>query len=156
MIAATQLDGVWGHGKPEDSQDDRTLIVLLSRQSIEILRKQHSLTGHGNYVFRAVSRAKGLLGLSPMNQGIAECRCQSRTDEYTRFSSDSAGHSQRITSCRCPLHQTTIGSLTPRFGRARDSTKFLPQRRRMMQRWADFLDSRVAARLECIRMTQLA
>ncbi len=118
-------------------------IVPLARQSVEILRELHPLTGHGRYVFptaRHTSRERPMaettlwaalraLDIRMERMTMHGFRAMARTilDEVLDFRPDFIEH-QLAHAVRDPN------------GRAYNRTAFLPERRRMMQVWADYLD----------------
>ncbi len=116
-------------------------IVPLALQAVEILRELHLLTGRGEYVFPSM-RGKG----RPMSENTVNAalrrlgydsdtmtghgfRAMARTilDEVLGFRPDYIEH-QLAHAVRDPL------------GRAYNRTQHLPERRKMMQTWADYLD----------------
>jgi integrase len=116
-------------------------IVPLSRQASEILRALHPLTGKGHFVFpgarssrRPMSDAAVLVAMRSMEIGADEMtghgfRATARTilDEVLGFAPHLIEH-QLSHVVRDPL------------GRAYNRTTHLPERRVMMQKWADYLD----------------
>ena len=116
-------------------------IVPLARQALELLTELHPLTGHGRYVFqsgrggpRPMSDNAVLSALRTLNIGKDEMsghgfRAMARTilDEVLGFRADIIEH-QLAHAVRDPN------------GRAYNRTAFLPERRQMMQAWADYLD----------------
>jgi integrase len=118
-------------------------LVPLARQAVKVLRELHPLTGHGCYVFpsgrtprgeRPMSENAVLAALRRMGIGKEEMsghgfRAMARTllDEVLGFRPDYIEH-QLAHVVRDPL------------GRAYNRTAHLPQRRKMMQEWADYLD----------------
>lgn len=118
-------------------------IVPLSRQALDILRELQPLTGHGRYVFPSARRPKGdrpmsenavlaamrTLGIGKEVMSGHGFRAMARTilDEVLKFRPDYIEH-QLAHSVRDPN------------GRAYNRTAHLPERRKMMQVWADYLD----------------
>jgi len=116
-------------------------IVPFSRQAVDILRELYSLTGHGRYVFpsaRSIARPMSdnaiLAAMRRMGVGKDEMtghgfRAMARTilDEVLGFRPDFIEH-QLAHAVRDPL------------GRAYNRTAHLPERKQMMQAWADYLD----------------
>lgn len=116
-------------------------LVPLSRQAVQILRELHPVTGRGAYVFpgartngRPMSDNAVLAALRRMGYAKDEMtghgfRAMARTvlDEVLGIRPDLIEH-QLAHAVRDPL------------GRAYNRTKHLPQRREMMQAWADYLD----------------
>ena len=118
-------------------------IVPLSRQAVEILEELKPLTGQGQYVFPSARSPKGDRPMSDnailaamRGLGIGKevmsghgFRAMARTilDEVLKFRPDYIEH-QLAHSVRDPN------------GRAYNRTAHLPERRKMMQVWADYLD----------------
>jgi integrase len=116
-------------------------IVPLCRQAVKILRELHPLTGQGRYVFpgartnaRPMSDNAILAAMRRMGIGKEEMtghgfRAVARTilDEILGFRPDFIEH-QLAHAVRDPN------------GRAYKRTAHLPERRKMMQQWADYLD----------------
>ena len=117
-------------------------LVPLSRQAIAILRDLQPLTGRGRYVFpggrspkRPMSNNGVLAALRRMGFAKDEMsghgfRAMARTtlDEVLHFRPDYIEH-QLAHAVRDPN------------GRAYNRTAHLPERRKMMQAWADYLDT---------------
>jgi integrase len=139
----------WAQIKLDDAQWDFTLsktegkhLVPLSTQAVAILRALHPLTGRGRFVFpgarsvkRPMSDAAVLVAMRAMEIGQDEMtghgfRAVARTilDETLGFRPDYVEH------------QLGHAVKDPN-GRAYNRTSFLPERRAMMQAWADYLDS---------------
>jgi integrase len=116
-------------------------LVPLCRQAVEILTELRQLTGAGRYVFpalrspaRPMSENTVLVALRAMGYDKQTMtghgfRAMARTilDEVLGFPVDIIEH-QLAHAVRDPL------------GTAYNRTKYLPQRRTMMQTWADYLD----------------
>jgi integrase len=116
-------------------------LIPLSRQAIDILKELQPLTGHSKYVFpgyrsplRCMSENAVLLALRKMG--------------FTK--EEMSGHGYRAmarTMIRQELHleaeyielQLAHTTKSPN-GTAYDRVSFLPERRKMMQTWADYLD----------------
>ena len=125
------------------TKTDTSHLVPLSRQAVEILRELHPLTGQGRYVFPSARTPRGdrpmsdnaILGaLRRLGIGKEEMtghgfRAMARTilDEVLGFRPDFIEH-QLAHAVRDP------------HGRAYNRTAHLPERRKMMQAWADYLD----------------
>ena len=122
-------------------QQGRVHVIPLSRQAVEVLRELHPFTGRSQYVFpgRASSR---VLSPNTVNTALRTMGWDSDTV---------CGHGFRATA-RTMLHEilqfspdaieAQLGHRVPdRLGAAYNRTKHLEERRRMMQAWADYLDS---------------
>jgi len=116
-------------------------LVPLSRQAVDILRELDPLTGSGRYVFpsprtpkrpmssNGVLSALRRMGFEKDEMSGHGFRAMARTilDEVLQVRPDFIEH-QLAHAVRDPL------------GRAYNRTAHLPERRRMMQTWADYLD----------------
>jgi len=118
-------------------------IVPLSSQAVEILRELHPLTGNGRYVFPSARNPRGdkpmsdnailaamrRMGISKEEMSGHGFRAMARTilDEVLGFRPDYIEH-QLAHAVRDPN------------GRAYNRTAHLPERRKMIQEWADYLD----------------
>ena len=117
-------------------------IIPLASQAVEILKELQPITGRGKYVFpsaRGASRPlsengvrTALRTLGYTNDQISPhgFRAMARTilDEVLDFPVDWIEHQ-------------LAHSVKDANGRAYNRTKHLPQRKKMMQTWADYLDS---------------
>ena len=128
-------------------------LVPLATQAIEILRELYPLTGDGEYVFPG-ARPNGL----PMSGGAINVALR-RAGYSTR--EEQTGHGFRAMA-RTILHQELgyapeiiehqLAHRVPdALGTAYNRTKFLKERREMMQRWADYLD-KLKAGADVIRL----
>ena len=116
-------------------------LVPLATQAVEILRELHALTGDGRYVFpcarttkrpmsnNAILAALRRMGIPKDQMTGHGFRALARTvlDEVLGVRPDYIEH-QLAHAVRDPL------------GRAYNRTSYLPERRTMMQQWADYLD----------------
>ncbi len=116
-------------------------LVPLSRQAIEILKELHLLTGRGRFLFpspitnlramsdNAILTAMRRSGISKEEMTGHGFRAMARTvlDEVLHIRPDYIEH-QLAHAVRDPN------------GRAYNRTAHLPERRKMMQQWADYLD----------------
>jgi integrase len=116
-------------------------LVPLSTQAVEIMREMQPLTGKGRYVFpnqRSASRpmTDAALGAALRRMGYEQgevCahgfRATARTnlEEVLRFRIDIIEHQ-------------LAHMVKDAHGRAYNRTSYLPDRRKMMQVWADYLD----------------
>lgn len=126
------------------TKTDTAHIVPLAAQAIELLRELHALTGHGRYVFPSARTPNGSrpmsdvallaalrrMGFSKDEATVHGFRALARTvlDEVLGFRPDYIEH-QLAHAVRDPN------------GRAYNRTAHLPERRKMMQAWADYLDN---------------
>jgi integrase len=116
-------------------------IVPLCRQAVEILRELQLLTGHGRYVFpsargdakplsdNAILAALRRMGVDKDEMSGHGFRAMARTilDEVLNVRVDLIEHQ-------------LAHAVRDANGRAYNRTAHLPERRKMMQQWADYLD----------------
>ena len=116
-------------------------IVPLAKQAVEILEELHGLTGRSVYVFPGLRSHDRPMSENTINAAL----------RYMGYDQDTmTGHGFRAIA-RTLLdevlgfephlieHQLAHGVKDP-LGRAYNRTKHLPERHRMMQAWADYLD----------------
>jgi integrase len=117
-------------------------LVPLSNQAIEILKTIHPVSGHGEYVFQG-----GHSPLRPMSEAAVNAALK-RMGYDTQ--NEITGHGFRAMA-RTILHERLnidphviehqlAHSVPDTLGNAYNRTKFIDQRRIMMQQWADYLD----------------
>lgn len=117
-------------------------LVPLSTQALDILRTIHPLSGHGEYVFQG-----GHSPLRPMSEAAVNAALK-RMGYDTQ--SEITGHGFRAMA-RTILHERLnidphiiehqlAHKVPDALGAAYNRTKFIEQRKIMMQQWADYLD----------------
>ena len=117
-------------------------IVPLSRQALEILKKIHPFSGAGEFVFVNGHNSKEAMSDAAVNAALRRMGYDTKT-EIT-------GHGFRATA-RTLLHERLgidpniiehqLAHRVPDvLGGAYNRTRFLEQRKEMMQKWADYLD----------------
>ena len=120
-------------------------IVPLCRQALEILRELQPLTGHGRYVFPS---ARG--GAKPLSDNAILAALRRMGIDKDEMS----GHGFRamartildeVLNVRVDLIEHQLAhAVRDANGRAYNRTAHLPERRKMMQQWADYLDALAA------------
>lgn len=132
----------WSYTPPKTrNQTGTEHIVPLSSQALAILRELHALTGRSAYVFPQLSNMKKCMSENTLNSAL-------RRMGYT--SEEMCGHGFRaiartildeVLDFRIELiEQQLAHKVADMHGRAYNRTKHLPERRKMMQLWADYLD----------------
>lgn len=117
-------------------------IVPLSTQAVQILKDIHPLSGHGEFVFMGGHSPKKPMSEAAINAALKRMGYDTQT-EIT-------GHGFRAMA-RTLLHERLgidpniiehqLAHRVPdTLGAAYNRTKFLEQRKDMMQQWADYLD----------------
>jgi integrase len=116
-------------------------IVPLSRQATEILSELHPLTGHGQYVFPGTRSRRRPMSENTINAALR--RLGYAKDEAT-------GHGFRSTASTLLHEQGWAADVIERqlahaernkVRAAYNYAEHLPERRKMMQAWADYLDA---------------
>ena len=136
-----QIDLEAAEWRYQVTKTKRDHIVPLSKQAVKLLREVLPITGRGRYVFPSARS-----NTRPMSDNaiLAAMRTMGISKDVT------TGHGFRATArtildevlgVRVDLieHQLAHAVKDPN-GRAYNRTAFLPERRKMMQTWADYLD----------------
>lgn len=116
-------------------------LVPLSTQAVAILRDLKDVTGHGNYVFPS---ARG--GSRPMSENTvngALRRMGFTKDEMTAHGFRAMARTilDEVLGVRPDLIEHQLAhAVRDANGRAYNRTTHLPERRKLMQQWADYLD----------------
>lgn len=128
----------WGYFVTKTKSDH---LVPLASQAVAILKELHALTGHGRYVFPGRDPQKSM-SEAAINAALRRMGYDTKT-EIT-------GHGFRAmarTILHEELHQKPeviehqlAHKVPDALGTAYNRTKFLKQRKAMMQLWADYLD----------------
>lgn len=120
-------------------------IVPLSRQAVAILRELHKLTGTGRYLFPAMTGPSRPMSENTENTAI-------RRLGYTNTEMTAHGFRSMASTCLntgWPGHQFNRDHIERQLAHneadsvraAYNSAEHLPERRAMMQAWADYLDT---------------
>ena len=117
-------------------------IVPLSKQAIAILKEIHPVSGHGEYVFQGGHDPKKPMSEAAINAALKRMGYDTQTQI--------TGHGFRAMA-RTILHERLnidphiiehqlAHSVPDALGAAYNRTRFIEQRKVMMQQWADYLD----------------
>ena len=119
-------------------------IVPLSKQAITILKEIYPLTGHGRYVFPSGRTPSGDRCMSENTLNAALKRLGYGKDKMTTHGFRAMARTilDEVLEIRPDFieHQLAHAVRDPN-GRAYNRTAHLEERRKMMQTWADYLDS---------------
>ncbi|MBB5501608.1 integrase [Paraburkholderia sp. MM5384-R2] len=140
--------GEWRYRVTKTNTDH---LVPLAAQAVTILRELRALTGSGRYVFPGARDIKRPMSEAAINAALRRLGYDTRT-EIT-------GHGFRAMA-RTILHEELehkpeviehqlAHAVPDNLGSAYNRTKFIRERRKMMQEWADYLD-RINAGAEVI------
>jgi len=122
-------------------------IVPLPKQALDILRKIQPLTSYGQYVFPSARR-----GGRPLSENgvLAALRTMGYTSEQVTphgFRATARTILDEVLGFRVDyIEQQLAHAVKDANGRAYNRTKHLPERKDMMQAWADYLDQLKASR----------
>ncbi|WP_446810144.1 tyrosine-type recombinase/integrase [Methylomonas sp. 2BW1-5-20] len=118
-------------------------IVPLSRQAVAILKELQPLTGHGRYAFPSERTPSGIRCMSENTLNAALKRLGYGKDKMTvhGFRAMARTILDEVLGVRPDFieHQLAHAVRDPN-GRAYNRTAHLPERHKMMQQWADYLD----------------
>ena len=116
-------------------------IVPLSRQAVAILRELHPLTGAGKYVFPSVRTSARPMSENTVNAALR--RLGYAKDEMTGhgFRSMASTLLNEMGWNRDAIERQLAHAERNSIRAAYNFAEFLPERRRMMQAWADHLDA---------------
>ena len=115
-------------------------IVPLSTQAIAILRELHQASGHCKYLFPSVRSDSRPISDNTVNAALR--RLGYSRDEMTGhgFRSMASTLLNELGWNRDAIERQLAHGERNKIRAAYNFTEFLPERRRMMQSWADYLD----------------
>lgn len=119
-------------------------LVPLPRQAVELLKTLREKTGQGKYVFTNPRSPKGDRPMSENAVLVALRSMGFEKDEVTGhgFRATFRTLADEVLGERVDLIEQQLAHIVrDPLGRAYNRTKFIEQRREMMQRWADWLDT---------------
>jgi integrase len=127
-------------------------IVPLSKQALAILQELHQLTGHGRFMFPSMRSEARVMSENTINAAL-------RRLGYSK--TEMTGHGFRTTASTILHEQGWPSDVVERqlahvernkVKGAYNRAEYLPERRRMMQSWSDYLDGlRAGARVIPLR-----
>lgn len=131
--------GQWAYRVTKTKTDH---IVPLAKQAVEILKQLHAMSGHGEFVFQGGHDPKKAMSEAAINAALKRMGYDTQTQI--------TGHGFRAMA-RTLLHERLnidpviiehqlAHKVPDALGKAYNRTKFLDQRKAMMQTWADYLD----------------
>lgn len=117
-------------------------LVPLAAQAVTILRELHSLTGAGRYVFPSMRTDTRPMSDNTVNAALRRLGYDTKTEMTGHgFRAMARTILDEVLHVRPEIveHQLAHAVRDP-LGRAYNRTTHLPERRKMMQAWADYLD----------------
>ncbi|MCP5019073.1 MAG: integrase arm-type DNA-binding domain-containing protein [Ketobacter sp.] len=116
-------------------------IVPLSTQAIAILEEIHSLTGRGKYVFPSARGRSRPLSENGVRVALRTMGYDNDTMTAHGFRATARTILDEVLCFRVDLIEHQLAhTVRDTNGRAYNRTKHLPQRKDMMQKWADYLN----------------
>ncbi len=117
-------------------------LVPLSVQAVEILRNVYAMTGQAKYVFPSIRTGNRCMSENTINAALRSMGYSGDVMTPHGFRAMARTIMDEVMGERVDLieHQLAHAVKDPN-GRAYNRTAHLPERRKMMQRWADYLDA---------------
>ncbi|QYF95758.1 integrase arm-type DNA-binding domain-containing protein [Massilia sp. PAMC28688] len=117
-------------------------VVPLATQAVAILRTVEPMTSHGKYVFPSIRSDDRCMSENTINAALRNLGYTKEMMTGHGFRAMARTIMDEVLNERVDLieHQLAHAVKDPN-GRAYNRTKHLPARHKMMQRWADYLDS---------------
>ena len=117
-------------------------LVPLAQQALAILHDLHALTGSGRYVFPSARTSTRPMSNNTVNAALRRMGYDTKTEITGHgFRAMARTIMDEVLHIRIEVieHQLAHAVRDP-LGRAYNRTTHLPERRKMMQAWADYLD----------------
>lgn len=116
-------------------------IVPLSTQAVEILKGIHPLTGHGKYVFPSIRTSDRPMSENTINAALRAMGYPKEVMTGHGFRALARTVMDEILEERVDLIEHQLAhAVKDSNGRAYNRTSHLAARKKMMQRWSDYLD----------------
>ena len=139
--AQLDLDAAeWRYITSKTQQDH---LVPLARQAVEVLRELHLLTGDGRYVFPGARSSARPMSENTVNAALRRLGIDTQTELTGHgFRAMARTVLEEVHGFRPEIIELQLAhAVRDPLGRAYNRTKHLDERRRMMQVWADYLDT---------------
>ncbi|MCL2829597.1 MAG: integrase arm-type DNA-binding domain-containing protein [Betaproteobacteria bacterium] len=117
-------------------------LVPLARQAVEILRNLQPLTGGAELVFPGERHGRAISDMT-LNRALQSMGYNTQT-EHTMHGFRAMARTLIAEELHFPpevIEHQLAHKVSGPLGPAYDRTKFLPQRKKMMREWADYLDT---------------
>ncbi|KVW91018.1 tyrosine-type recombinase/integrase [Burkholderia cepacia] len=116
-------------------------IVPLSTQAVMVLRELHALTGNGRFLFPSVRTKDRPMSDNTINGALRRLGYDGDTMTGHGFRAMARTILDEVLGLPAAIIEAQLAhAVKDPLGRAYNRTAHLPQRREMMQRWADYLD----------------
>lgn len=124
----------------EERQGQRHLVPL-STQAVEVLKDLYALTGHSRFVFPCARSFHRPMSNMAINAALQRMGFKGEMTAHG-FRAMARTILDEVLGCRVELVEHQLGhAVRDPNGRAYNRTSHLAERRKMMQQWADYLDS---------------
>jgi integrase len=117
-------------------------MVPLSAQAVAILRELQALTGHGRFVFPALTTGQRCMSENTVRSALR--RMGYGNDDMTAHGFRATARTmiaERLGIAPEVIEAQLAHAVADALGRAYNRTQYLEQRRDMMSKWADYLDA---------------
>jgi integrase len=130
----------WRYTTSKTGQDH---LVPLARQVIDALRELYPLTGHGRYVFPSTRSETRPMSNNTVNAALKRLGIDTQTELTGHgFRAMARTVLEEVHGFRPEVIELQLAhAVRDPLGRAYNRTKHLAERKRMMQLWADYLDT---------------
>jgi integrase len=123
-------------------------LVPLSGQAVEILKELNNLTGTGRYLFPGVRSPERPISDNTLNAALRRLGYDKSEMTVQGFRAMARTILDEILEVRVDFIEHQLAHIVrDANGRAYNRTKYLKQRRAMMQKWSDFLDNQKKSKL---------
>ena len=132
-------EAIWAYRVSKTKTDH---IVPLSKQALAILEQIHPLSGHGEFVFQGGHDPQKPMSESAINAALKRMGYDTKTQitgHGFRAMARTLLH-ERLNIDPAIIEHQLAHKVPDALGSAYNRTKFLEQRKAMMQSWADYLD----------------
>ncbi|MFG6139067.1 tyrosine-type recombinase/integrase [Halomonas sp. B23F22_10] len=124
----------------QPSKNSAPLIVPLPRQALIILRELYPLTGGGHFVLPGLRSSQRPMSENTMKAALDSMGFKGRQTAHGFRATARTIIAERLNYPEHYVEQQLAHSVKDPNGRAYNRTKYLDQRREMLQTWADYLD----------------
>ncbi|MCE8023147.1 tyrosine-type recombinase/integrase [Billgrantia aerodenitrificans] len=122
------------------SKNSPPLIVPLPRQAVTILRELYPLTGRGHFVLPGLRSSKRPMSENTMKGALDSMGYKGKQTAHGFRATARTIIAERLDYPEQYVEQQLAHKVRDANGRAYNRTKFLDQRREMLQTWANYLD----------------
>jgi integrase len=117
-------------------------LVPLSKQSVELLKALQPITGHGKYVFPSLRTGERPMSENTVNAALRAIGYSGDVHTGHGFRATARTILDQVLAERVDLIEHQLAhAVKDANGRAYNRTTHLPARVKLMQRWADYLDT---------------